>query len=154
MIAAEHFAVPRAAVVAAARALLGTPYAPHQRVPGPHGGVDCIGVPIMVARACGIKAADFDINAYSMQPDGSMVGLCDEHLLRIRQDQMRPGDVVIVSWGDHEARHVGIVAEHSHYPQHLAIIHAYPKQNKVVEHRLAFDHFMRFVAAYRFPGVA
>lgn len=144
----------RAGIVAAARSLLGTPYCNHQRVAGPSGGVDCLGLIIMVAWACAIKPRSFDINGYSLQPDGSMLHLCDEHLLRIPQAQMTDGDVVVVAWGDVEARHIGIVAPHSHYPQHLSLIHAYPKKKQVTEHRLVFDHFMRFVGAYRFRGLA
>jgi cell wall-associated NlpC family hydrolase len=145
----------RTEIVAAARALLGTPYVWYARVPGKTGGVDCIGVPILVARATGIKPADYDIQGYPQQPDGTMVRLCDEHMgRRVAQKDMLPGDVVIVSWGDAEARHVGIVAPHSAYPGRLSIIHAYPKNKGVTEHRLEFNSFMRFVAAYRFPGIA
>ena len=154
MIAAENFAVARADVVTAARALIGTPYANHQRLAGPDGGVDCLGLVIMVAWITGLKPLSFDINGYSLQPDGSMLGLCDEHLERIPRAQMRHGDVVVVSWGDQQARHVGIVAPHSTYAGRTAIIHAYPKQKRVTEHRLVFDSFMRFVAAYKFRGVA
>ena len=143
----------RTEIVAAARALLGTPYVWFARVPG-H-GVDCIGVPILVARACGLKPADFDIQDYPQQPDGTMVRLCDQHLGgRVAEKDLLPGDVVVVSWGDAEARHVGIVAPHTHYPAHLSIIHAYPKRGGVTEHRLAFNGFMRFVAGFRFAGVA
>lgn len=142
----------RAEVVAAARSLLETPYVTHQRQAGV--GVDCIGLPILVARMCGFVAPDFDINGYPMQPNGEMVPLLDRYLLRVPQARMQAGDVLTVSWGDHRAHHVGIVAPHSAYPGRLSLIHAYPKQGRVVEHRLAFDNFMRFVAAHQFPGVA
>ena len=42
---------------------------------GPEGGVDCIGLPIMVAWLTGIKPRSFDINGYPMQPDGSLLPL-------------------------------------------------------------------------------
>jgi cell wall-associated NlpC family hydrolase len=144
----------REAIVAAARALIGTPYVTHQRLAGPTGGTDCIGLPIMVARMCGLVAPDFDVNGYPMQPDGSLLPLCDLHLVKTTQAEMTHGDLVVVSWGDKAARHFGIVAPHRQYPGHDSIIHAYPKQKKVTEHRLEFNNFMRFVAAYRFPGVA
>lgn len=143
---------PREAIVAAARTLLGTPYVTHQRIAGV--GVDCIGVPILVARLCGYVGLDFDINGYPMQPSGEMVPLLDRYLVRVSQAGMQPGDVLTVSWGDQRAHHVGIVAPHSAYPGRLSLIHAYPKQKRVVEHRLAFDNFMRFVACHQFPGVA
>jgi cell wall-associated NlpC family hydrolase len=144
----------RAEIVAAARSLIGTPYVNHQRVAGPNGGVDCVGLPIMVARICGIIAQDADFNGYSLHPDGTMIPLLDASMGgRVAERDILPGDCVIVSWGDARAHHFGIVAPHSVYQGRLSIIHAYPKQKKVCEHRLAFDDFMRFVAAYKFPGV-
>jgi cell wall-associated NlpC family hydrolase len=151
---AATFPATRAGIVAAARSLLGTRYLSHQRVAGPDGGTDCIGLPVMVAWATGIKPRTFDVNGYPLQPDGSLLPLADLHLERTTQAAMDDGDMVVVSWGDKAARHFGIVAPHSQYPAHKAIIHAYPKLGRVVEHRLEFGHFMRFVAAYRFPGVA
>lgn len=148
------FPATRAGIVAAARSLLDTPYANHQRLAGPEGGVDCIGLPIMVAWLTAIKPRSFDVNGYTLQPDGSLLPLADLHLERTTQALMDDGDMVVVSWGDKAARHFGIVAPHSTYPGRKAIIHAYPKQHRVVEHRLVFDHFMRFVAAYRYPGIA
>jgi uncharacterized protein YijF (DUF1287 family) len=59
---------------------------------------------------------------------------------------------VIVSWGDDNARHFGIVADHPKYSGERSIIHATPKHG-VVEHRLVPDRHMRIVAAYRFRGV-
>lgn len=147
----SQFPATRAGIVAAARSLLGTPYVPHQRQAGV--GVDCIGLPIMAAWLTGIKPQTFDVNGYPMQPDGSLLPLADLHLVRTTKERMREADLVVVSWGDREARHFGIVAPHTRYAGERSIIHAYPKQGRVVEHRLAFDNFMRFVAAYSFPGV-
>lgn len=147
------FPATRAGIVAAARSLIDTPYRSHQRVAGLQGGVDCIGMPVMVSWLTGLKPRTFDVNGYPLQPDGSLLPLADLHLVRTTQQAMADGDMVAVSWGDEAARHFGIVAPHSRYPGHQSIIHAYPKQGRVVEHRLAFGHFMRFVAAYRFPGI-
>lgn len=146
--------ISRLDILREARALLGTPYVNHQRVPGREGGIDCIGVPIVVARNVGSVAPDFDINGYSLHPDGTMLHLCDKYLIRIGKQDVLPADIVVVSWGDDRAHHVGIVAPHTAYPGRLAIIHAYPKQKEVTEHRLEYSNFMRFIAAYRFPGVA
>lgn len=143
----------RAEVVSAARALLRTPYVAHGRVPGPEGGTDCLGVLILVARACGLKPATFDVNNYALQPDGSLMRLLDKHCQRVPRQEMQAGDIVVMSWGSEEARHVGIVAPHLLYAGHFSLIHAHPKGKGVVEHRLEFGKFMRFVAAYRFPGV-
>jgi cell wall-associated NlpC family hydrolase len=145
----------RAEIVAAARRALGTPYMHHQRLVGADGGIDCIGLGVWVLWEIGAKPRSFDVNGYPLQPDGTMLPLLDEHMGgRVPQSQILPGDGVVVSWGDDRAHHFGVVAPHSIYPGRLALIHAYPKQRKVCEHRLAFDGFMRFVAAYKFPGVA
>jgi cell wall-associated NlpC family hydrolase len=141
----------RAQIVQAARDLLGTPYVDQGRVPGPNGGTDCIGVLILVARACGFKPATWDVNGYTRHPDGSMLALLDEHAERVPSPQA--GDLIAVSWGDARAHHVGIVADHPLYANHLSIIHAVPKMGGVVEHRLSFGRFMRLVAAYKFPGI-
>ena len=140
-------------IVREARALLDTPYHPHSRTPGL--GIDCAGLPIMVGRACGLVAPDFDINGYSLWPNGQLIPYCDKYLTRITQAEMQPGDVCICSWGKGDAQHFGIVAQHQQYPDTLSLIHASSDKRhmKVIEHRLVFGNHMRFVAAYQFPGV-
>jgi len=141
----------RADVVAAARSLLGTPYAPHQRTPGV--GIDCAGLPIVVARLLGLKEASFDVNGYSLHPDGSLIPLCKEHLIQVPREEMGDGDVLVLKWGKGEAQHFGILATHQTYGTR-SIIHAEQLRHKqVVEHQLAFTAHTRFVAAFRFPGV-
>lgn len=137
-------------VVTAARSLLGTPYVPQGRVPGV--GTDCLGVLILVARLCGFKPAEWDVNGYSMQPDGSLLPLLDEHADRVTEP--RHGDMLAVSWGHPNAHHVGILAPHSAYAGQDSIIHAFPKAGKVVEHRLKFGKFMQLRAVYRFRGLS
>jgi cell wall-associated NlpC family hydrolase len=136
-------------IVAEARALLGTPYVSQARLPGV--GIDCAGVPILVARACGLVDPDFDVNGYSLFPNGELLKYCEKYLIRVPSPQ--PGDVAIVSWGQGDAQHFGIVADHPIYEGHLSLIHANSNRRhmKVIEHRLVFDRHMRFVAAYRFP---
>jgi cell wall-associated NlpC family hydrolase len=140
-------------VVIAARSLLDTPYHPHAREPGV--GIDCAGVPIVVARMCGLKPADFDINGYSLHPDGTLLRYCRKHLEPVERADMAPGHVLVVSWGKGQAQHFGIVADHQQYPGHLSIIHAEAySHRKVIETRLVFTAHTRFVAAFAFPGVA
>lgn len=143
----------RAAIVAAARGLLGTPYHAHQRTPGI--GIDCAGVPIVVARQLGLVDSGFDINGYSLYPNGELLGHCDRNLIRITKAELQPGDVAIVSWGQGDAQHFGIVADHQQYPGEFSLIHASndKRHANVIEHRLRFGTHMRFVAAYKFPGV-
>jgi cell wall-associated NlpC family hydrolase len=144
----------RAEIVHVARRALGTPYVNHQRLVGPNGGIDCIGFGVWVGWEIGSWPRSFDVNGYTLQPDGTMLPLLDKYMgARVSERDMLPGDGVVVAWGDDRAHHFGVVAPHSVYPGRLALIHAYPKQKKVCEHRLAFDNFMRFVTAYKFPGV-
>lgn len=140
-------------IVNAARSLIGTPYHAHAREPGV--GIDCAGVPIVVARMCGLKAADFDINGYSLHPDGTLLKHCREHMEHVPRAEMGPGHVLVVSWGKGHAQHFGIVAGHPVYAGHLSIIHAEAfKHRKVIETRLVFTAHTRFVAAFVFPGAA
>lgn len=140
----------REAFVAAARSLVGTPYHGHARLPGV--GVDCIGVPIVACWLSGLKPRTFDVRGYSLQPDGTLLARCDEHMTRIARDEMLPGDVVVVRWGA-DPHHVGVVAALN---GRRTIIHAENwRHRKVMEHALVIgDSAMRFVAAYRLPELA
>lgn len=139
-------------IVEAARTLLGTPYHARMRVPGL--GIDCIGVPIVASWLSGLRPTTFDIQGYSMQPDGSMLHLCDEHMTRIEKDEMQPGDVVVLQYGK-QPHHIGVTGDYRHGG--LSIIHAEnDKHFKVIEHRLAFEiqGAMKFVRAYRIEALA
>jgi cell wall-associated NlpC family hydrolase len=136
------------AFIAAARSLLGTPYHAKARLPGV--GVDCIGVPIVAAWLCGLKPRTFDIQGYHMTPDGSMLPLCDEHMVRVSNPSA--GDVIVCSYGA-TPHHVGVVGDYRHGG--LSMIHAENYRfRKVVEHRLWLGGAMKFVAAYRLPELA
>lgn len=140
----------RAEVVAEARSWIGTPFQHQQRLKGV--GVDCAGLVIGVARELGLVAADFDVTGYSRAPDGTLLELCDANMARIGQDQMQPGDVVVVSV-ESDPQHMGILGDYVHGG--LSIIHAAsigPRQ-AVIETRLMFSRAMTFVAAYSMPGV-
>jgi cell wall-associated NlpC family hydrolase len=138
-----------AEVVQAARALLGTPFHHQGRVPGV--GLDCAGVPIVVARTLGLIAADFDVDAYPAIPDGvTLRDHCDRFLRRWPFEEV--GGVVLVSWKGGPPQHLGVVADHPHGG--LSIIHADNlRQKQVIETRLEFGSYMRKVQAYRLPGV-
>jgi cell wall-associated NlpC family hydrolase len=140
----------RAEVVAEARTWLGTPFGHQQRTKGL--AVDCAGLVIGVARNLGLVPACFDVSGYARQPDGaSLMRACDEAMTRIAQADLQPGDVVVVAF-DRFPGHVGIVGDHLHGG--LSIIHALGvTARRVVETQLVFFRSMRFVAAYRLPGI-
>lgn len=140
-------------VVAAAQTWLGCPYAHQQRMHGV--AVDCAGLVIGVARQLGLVGEDFDISGYARIPDGhSLLTACEQLMTRIKQDTMQPGDVVVVKF-DSEPQHFGILSHYKHGG--MAMIHAAAKYGKVIETRLLFGtshKAMKFVAAYRLPGVS
>lgn len=140
---------PRAAVVQAARAWLGTPY--HHQARLKSTGCDCIGLVIGVSRELGLVPACFDICGYSRMPDGkNLMAQAAEHMTHINWEDARPGDVVVVSF-DAEPQHFGILGDYRHGG--LSIIHAASNTGRVIETRLMFSAAMQFVAAFELPGV-
>lgn len=137
-------------VVGFARSLLGTPFHHQGRKPGV--GIDCAGVPIVVARALSLVPPDFDVADYPAVPDGSSLrAYCEAHMKRWPWEE--PGGVVLVAWKDGPPQHLGIVADHP--DGGLSIIHADSLRQKcVIETRLEWGRYMRRVQAYRLPGVA
>jgi cell wall-associated NlpC family hydrolase len=138
--------VTGAAIVAAARGWLGTPWVHQGRSKGQ--GVDCAGLVIGVAHELGLST--FDVTGYSRQPDGSSLqGYCDAHL-----DQVlvaRPGDVALMRFAD-EPQHLAIFGDYVHGG--LSLVHAYMRARAVVEHGLDDLWRSRVLAVYRFKGVA
>jgi len=143
--------VTREDVVAEARTWVGTKYSHQARIKGV--GVDCIGVAIGTARALGLVEPDFDIKGYTMQPDGTMLAHCDKYMTRVDRADMQPGDIVVIEFiGD--PQHFGMLVDYRHGG--LGIVHASSKYRKVIETRLLFGPgalSMKFVAAYRLPGI-
>jgi len=142
--------IQRAQVVTCARTWIDTPYQHQARLRTV--GVDCAGLVIGVARQLGIVAEDFDVQGYSPQPDGvSLLAWCDQSMRQIRQDELQPGDVVVVAF-DKAPGHMGICGDYLHGG--LSIIHALGiTAGRVVETRLVFERSMRFVRGYAMPGV-
>jgi NlpC/P60 family putative phage cell wall peptidase len=141
--------IERALVVAEARTWIGTPYQHQARIKGV--AADCIGVPIGVARALALVAADFDITGYSRQPDPRLLmAKCREHMTEIAIDNIQIADVIVTSVAQ-EPAHFAIVADYLHGG--LSMIHALIGRG-VVEHRLELGNRRRVLAAFALPGVA
>lgn len=134
-------------VVEVARSHLGTPWVHQGRTPGV--ALDCAGLVIVVARELGIVPADFDVNGYTRQPDGSMARLCQEHMQRI--DQPEIGAVIVLAIAN-DPQHLGIVGPYVHGG--LSVIHAASAAGRVVETRLMFARNFKLRGVFRFPGVA
>jgi cell wall-associated NlpC family hydrolase len=138
-------------VVYAARSWLATPWAHQGRS---RLGIDCAGLVICVARDLGLVDAAFDVGGYPRVPDGkTLLAHCEQHMSRVEQSDMQPGDVVVARF-DSDAQHFGFVVPYRHGG--LAIVHAAARYGSVIETRLMFGTSpmsMKFVAAYSLPGV-
>lgn len=115
-------------IVAAARALVGTPYHHQGRKEGV--GLDCIGVPIEAARKVGIEVRDFKGYGAIPQPEVLLAKIaenCDE----INLEQVRPGDLLCFKSGMTQPSHFGILLDDGGF------VHAYERMGRVV--REPFD---------------
>lgn len=129
--------------VAAARGYIGTPFHHQGRVPGV--GLDCAGVIVCAAKACGYDVAD--IAGYGRIPSNGMLEqavLC--HCDQIAIEHVQTGDILLFKF--------------RHEPQHLAIfdngllIHAYSSIGKVIENGFDAAWRAKLVGCYRLKGVA
>ncbi len=144
----------RQSIVAEALSWAGTPYHHQARLKGV--GVDCVGLPIGVARALGLVPPDFDIAGYPRTPDGqTLIALCDLHMAgRVELVDMQIGDVLVQKFtATGPPQHMGIVVPHR---DGLALLHAFGTcdgKGKVIKQRLDSTAIDRIVAIYRLPGV-
>jgi cell wall-associated NlpC family hydrolase len=134
-----------AAIIAAARACLDTPFRHQGRIPGV--ALDCAGLLIAVAQAVGADYAD--VPAYGLNPAGGMLGSALDAqpcLEPVPLSQCQPGDILMMRFAA-EPQHLAMLAGDT-------IIHAYSNVGKVCEHRLSSVWAARIVRVYRFKGLA
>lgn len=143
----------RAEIVAIARGFVGTPYQHLGRQPGV--ALDCAGVLICTGRAAGLVAPDFDVPNYVPQPDGvSLLAWCRAHLgPAVSKLDMAPGDAIVVRPGM-RPQHLALLGDYRYGG--LSMIHASNEARppRVIETRLMWSEALKFVAAFRMPGVA
>lgn len=115
------------AVLACARALLGTPWRHLGRSPA---GLDCIGLVLLAAQDAGLHLPD--PAPYAREPSSQALreGLAT-HLDQVPLDALLPGDVLAFNLGLY-AGHVGIFSIHPDYGV-PAVVHAYLPRRHVVE---------------------
>jgi cell wall-associated NlpC family hydrolase len=130
------------AVIAAARACIGTPFRHQGRLPGV--GLDCAGLGIVAAKSVGIDIKDF-VGYPSHAFDGMLKKMFDEqkNLSIIDRKNASPGDVLLMRISK-APQHVAILSYDGY------IIHAYKNVGKVVEQRIDDFWNSKIVAVYRF----
>jgi cell wall-associated NlpC family hydrolase len=130
-----------AAIVAAARACIGTPFAHQGRVVGV--GLDCAGVAVHAVRAAGFDV--LDVAGYGRTPNkGHLAAAMDAQpmLERIHSISDRAaGDILLMRFLG-EPQHVGICTGDG-------IVHAYEAVGGCCEHRICSKWEARIVGVYR-----
>ena len=129
--------------VKAARTFLNTPFQHQGRVKGV--GIDCIGLPIMVAKS--LNLGDFDQADYPRNQDCSMLEKISNVCVPV---VIQPGALLVFKISV-AAVHCGIVALNQEGS--LNLIHAWDVAGKVVEHKLTKDWTSKIVGCYGLPGV-
>lgn len=127
-------------LIAAARSYVGTPFHHLARLPGV--GLDCIGVIVCAAKACGF--AHRDEAAYPLRSNGQLRINLDEQLVRV--PVAVAGDVLLMSLGDDE-HHVALYTG-------TTIIHAYAVVRRCVEQPMADIWWPKVRGIYRFRELA
>jgi NlpC/P60 family putative phage cell wall peptidase len=146
--------VTRAAVVDEARRWLGTPF--HHQAHTRGVGADCLGMVGGVAIALGLYPAEAWATiwaqhaGYARTPDGSTLeAVCRRYLVPAGH-LMQPGDVLLMRFS-RDPQHMAILVPYAHGG--LAMVHAYSRAGRVVEHRYAPVWQARTVDWYSMPGV-
>lgn len=99
-------------------------------------GLDCIGLVICAMREVGIEVED--VSGYAREPDGSSLRAGIVARLGEPTRNWKPGDIALMRWQTKVGidSHVGILATHN---GEWTLLHAYLKEKRVVEHRLAAE---------------
>lgn len=137
-----------AAIIAAARSEIDTPFRHQGRIPGK--ALDCAGLVVRVAFL--IDAPYLDYSGYARHPsDGLLESALDSQpgLDRVALADMQQGDVLLMQFAA-DPQHLAIYAGFSEAAQSETIIHAEIRARKVCEHRLSDDWRGCIVRVYRF----
>jgi len=132
-------------IIAAARQCLGAPFRHQGR--SIETGLDCAGVALHVAQACGCDV--LDVTGYGRTPaNGQLESTLDQqpHLVRVPDIESRqPGDLLLMRFAN-EPQHIAVLTGDS-------VVHAYASVGKCCEHILDNKWARRIVRVYRFAGV-
>ena len=128
-------------LVDVARTYVDTPFHHAGRLPGV--GLDCIGVPVCAAIACGFDVED--VRAYPLRPNGMLQSIMESKLLRV--DTRREGDVLLMRFDQALPHHLALLTGPT-------IIHAHIAARKCVEQDFTEWWADRVMAIYRFKELA
>lgn len=127
-------------IVLAARQWLGTPFRHQGRDAN---GIDCVGVPIVIAREFDLLPPTFVDPVYGRAPTGEIVSmLCD---VCEPMDKAVPGSLIVIAWTK-VAAHVAICTGDT-------MIHAYESVGSVIEHGYRGRWVRMTHSVWRMPGV-
>jgi NlpC/P60 family putative phage cell wall peptidase len=142
-------AVSRAAIVAAARSWIGTPY--HHQGAAKHAGADCLGLVRGLYRELYGQEPETP-PAYSpdwaeAQNRETLIEAADRHLIACALPDARPGDVLAFRWRRNlPAKHLGVLVATDR------MVHA-TESTAIVEIALTSWWRRRIAAAFSFPAV-
>lgn len=136
----------REQLVATARSYIRTPYAHQGRFPGL--ALDCAGLVVCAARACGIAVND--VAGYSRTPDGvTFLAGIEAQMDKVNLKDLQPGDVLAFTFLL-DPQHAAMVVQVGDV---IRVVHAHMRVRQTVEHALDETWIRRICGAYRFRGV-
>lgn len=135
-------AIGRIDVIREARALIGVPYRHQGRT---EFGLDCIGVPVLIAQRLQILPAEFEKANYGRLPRAELIEKTMQYCTQL--DEIEPGAMLLIRWpGERNPGHSAIYTGES-------IVHAYQLLQRVVEHGYRGAWVRLTHSLWRLPGV-
>jgi cell wall-associated NlpC family hydrolase len=108
-------------IVVEARKWLGAPYRHQGRDVR---GIDCVGLPIIIARTLGLLPKDFDTSVYGRLPTSDIIDRLSS--VCAQSTEVKVGSIIVIAWSK--------IAAHTAIYTGESMIHAYESVGKVVEH--------------------
>lgn len=127
-------------VIAEARSWVGVPFRHQGRN---RGGIDCVGLPIVVGRALGVLPRGFEVANYDRLPSPELAARVQATCRPLAAAV--PGCLVVIAWTK-IAAHVAICTGET-------LIHAYESVGRVVEHGYRGRWIRLTNSVWALPGV-
>jgi cell wall-associated NlpC family hydrolase len=106
-------------------------------------GIDCVGLPIVIARTLGLLPKDFDTSVYGRLPTGEIIqrlqAVCHQSPV------IKVGSIIVIAWSK--------IAAHTAIYTGESMIHAYERVGQVVEHGYRGRWIRMTHSAWLMPGV-